>query len=418
MSAADQRISQLTLERFSASRNEVLERTNRLLAALLVIEWLAAVVASIVISPLTWAGPTGWTHPHVWGALVVGAIIASLPAAMAYSAPKTPWLRYVIAVAHMLMAGLVVHVTGGRLETHFMYFGVLAFLACYQDRSVLLLATAVAVGDHLGREFIWPQSIYGVTSTTGWRWVEHGFWLVFENAILLWSCDTFKQQMLATARQSAELEVLREREAEEAESRLRESQDEQQNLSKQRSDLQLARESEESLRISAERHAEGLDSHVKELVAAASEIGSIHDATSATVNELNESSGEIGDVTRAITSIAEQTNLLALNATIEAARAGEAGKGFAVVANEVKELAKETSSETEKIGRRVAAIRNSIDSTVEAISQTTAVISRINEIAHALGQSADAEHAQDGLTFSGAHALSSAASDSPLQLHP
>ncbi|MCW2567340.1 MAG: putative methyl-accepting chemotaxis protein, partial [Mycobacterium sp.] len=66
-------------------------------------------------------------------------------------------------------------------------------------------------------------------------------------------------------------------------------------------------------------------------------------ATTGTVAKLGESSTEIADVVKAITSIAEQTNLLALNATIEAARAGEAGKGFAVVATEVKELAQETA---------------------------------------------------------------------------
>ena len=54
--------------------------------------------------------------------------------------------------------------------------------------------------------------------------------------------------------------------------------------------------------------------------------------TNATVASLGDSSEEIGDVIKVITSIAQQTHLLALNATIEAARAGAAGKGFAVVA--------------------------------------------------------------------------------------
>ena len=67
--------------------------------------------------------------------------------------------------------------------------------------------------------------------------------------------------------------------------------------------------------------------------------------------KLGESSQEIGNVIRLITSIAEQTNLLALNATIEAARAGDAGKGFAVVADEVKQLAQETARATEDISR-------------------------------------------------------------------
>ena len=77
--------------------------------------------------------------------------------------------------------------------------------------------------------------------------------------------------------------------------------------------------------------------------------------TDETVRKLGESSAEIGNVIKVITSIAEQTNLLALNATIEAARAGEAGKGFAVVANEVKELAKETAQATEDIGQKIEA---------------------------------------------------------------
>ncbi len=101
--------------------------------------------------------------------------------------------------------------------------------------------------------------------------------------------------------------------------------------------------------------------------------------TSTTMNQLGDSSSQIGNVINTITSIAEQTNLLALNATIEAARAGEAGKGFAVVASEVKDLAQETARATEDISRRVAAIQADTDGAVTAIQEITHVIARISD---------------------------------------
>jgi methyl-accepting chemotaxis protein len=94
---------------------------------------------------------------------------------------------------------------------------------------------------------------------------------------------------------------------------------------------------------------------------------------------LGESSTEIGNVVRVITSIAEQTNLLALNATIEAARAGDAGKGFAVVAGEVKDLAQGTAKATDDIVKRVDAIQSDVDAAVAAIGRIGEVIGRVNE---------------------------------------
>jgi methyl-accepting chemotaxis protein len=102
--------------------------------------------------------------------------------------------------------------------------------------------------------------------------------------------------------------------------------------------------------------------------------------TNATVTKLGESSAEIGQVIKVITSIAQQTNLLALNATIEAARAGEAGKGFAVVANEVKELAKQTAKATEDISLKIGTIQTDAKSAVEAIATISGIIGRVNDI--------------------------------------
>ncbi len=115
--------------------------------------------------------------------------------------------------------------------------------------------------------------------------------------------------------------------------------------------------------------------------------------TNATVTKLGDSSTEVGNVIKVITSIAQQTKLLALNATIEAARAGEAGKGFAVVANEVKELAKETAKATEDISQRIEAIQADSRGAVTAIGQISATINQINDIQNTIASAVEEQTA-------------------------
>jgi methyl-accepting chemotaxis protein len=112
-----------------------------------------------------------------------------------------------------------------------------------------------------------------------------------------------------------------------------------------------------------------------------------------TVGKLGDSSTEIGEVIKVITSIAQQTNLLALNATIEAARAGESGRGFAVVANEVKELAKETATATEGISHKIAAIQQETRAAADAIGQVSAVITQINDISNSIASAVEQQTA-------------------------
>jgi len=146
--------------------------------------------------------------------------------------------------------------------------------------------------------------------------------------------------------------------------------------------------------------AEEMGASIKEIAKNASEAAKIAtsavrvaESTTATVSKLGESSNEIGQVIKVITSIAQQTNLLALNATIEAARAGEAGKGFAVVANEVKELAKETAKATEDISRKIEAIQTDTKAAVDAIASISEVINQVNGISNTIATAVEEQNA-------------------------
>jgi methyl-accepting chemotaxis protein len=146
--------------------------------------------------------------------------------------------------------------------------------------------------------------------------------------------------------------------------------------------------------------AEEMGASIKEIAKNATEAAKVAtsavrvaETTTATVSKLGESSNEIGQVIKVITSIAQQTNLLALNATIEAARAGEAGKGFAVVANEVKELAKETAKATEDISRKIEAIQTDTKAAVDAISTISGVIHQINDISSTIATAVEEQNA-------------------------
>jgi signal transduction histidine kinase len=191
---------------FEHNRRDIYARTDRLFAMLMIFQWLLGIAFALWVSPLTWEGPNASTHLHVWSAVILGGIISLFPALLGWLRAGETSTRFIIAVAQMLMGALLIHLTGGRIETHFHVFGSLAFLAFYRDWRVLIPATVVVALDHMLRGMFWPQSVYGVLVASQWRWAEHAAWVVFEDIFLVVSCQRAVREMQQTAERTATLE--------------------------------------------------------------------------------------------------------------------------------------------------------------------------------------------------------------------
>src|ERR1700730_783031 len=157
---------------FEEMREGIYQRTDQMFAGLMIFQWIAGIVAALIISPRTWAGGTSSIHIHVLAAIFLGGTITFLPVAMIFAMPGKAITRHVVAVGQMLTSTLLVHLTGGRIETHFHFFGSLAFLAFYRDWRVLITATVVAAASHLLGGIYFPQSVFGVLAVSQWRWLE------------------------------------------------------------------------------------------------------------------------------------------------------------------------------------------------------------------------------------------------------
>ncbi|SDM43025.1 methyl-accepting chemotaxis sensory transducer with Cache sensor [Franzmannia pantelleriensis] len=106
-----------------------------------------------------------------------------------------------------------------------------------------------------------------------------------------------------------------------------------------------------------------------------------------TMDEITESSRQIGEIVTVMDGIAFQTNLLALNASVEAARAGEQGRGFAVVAGEVRQLASRSADAAREIKTLIERSRDKVDSGTqlvrtagETMDEIVASIARVTDV--------------------------------------
>jgi PAS domain S-box-containing protein len=199
----DETTSAKAQEHFEAQLQALNLRTDRSFAALTLLEWVGVTLFALAVVP--WAWP-GHDSSAIRAVIPFCALIAGLSVALVFGRPGSSLTRHMIAASQMLLAGLMVHLTAGRIETHFMYFGLLAALAFYRDWTVLLTATLVAGLDHSLRGAFFPQSMYGVHHVSAWRTVEHVAWVLFEVAVLSEFIRQARQAMYAVSRRNALLE--------------------------------------------------------------------------------------------------------------------------------------------------------------------------------------------------------------------
>lgn len=194
---------------------EVARRTDYMFAWLMLAQWMVLMLWAVCTTPFGWCGVQRYIHPHVWLAVICGGLTAFLPILNIWRRPGAMLTRHIVAVCQILFSMLFIHVSGGRIATHFHIFVSLGFLAAYRDWTVLLTATVMILVDLLLRGHFWPESVFGITSPSIWVPIEHAAWVVFEDAVLMVTVLRSREDLRIGARQTAELQ-LRQTELEEA----------------------------------------------------------------------------------------------------------------------------------------------------------------------------------------------------------
>lgn len=205
-------------ELFQAQATTIHQRTDRWFAMLMIVQWVGGIIAALLFTPVEWNGWTPSIHTNVWAALLFG-LVAAFPVGLGIWHSGKALTRHVIAIAQTLFSALLIHLMGGRIEAHFHIFGSIAFLGFYRDWKVILTATVIVAADHFLRGVWWPTSVFGILTSSPWRWVEHAAWVLFEDFFIVRNCSESIKEMKKMAKQQAFLEAAHARTEEMVEER-------------------------------------------------------------------------------------------------------------------------------------------------------------------------------------------------------
>ena len=306
----------------------------------------------------------------VGGNLVAELIAALALLAVAYASSRVAEKSQAIVLSVVLIGQCVAFTSAfaghpWQLDSHMMFFAVLAIIATMGSVPALLAGVAVTAVHHLAFGLLAPSLVFpslALFDVLG-RVVFHAVIVLFEAAILLWSMIRSQQaeaQIISGRAELSKSAAAAEEAQVEAEATREQALEVAARTRKEGQKAAVAVEEISAAASAAAETASNARAVVEQTRSYAEGSGAVVHRAMDAMDAIKTSSSQIDTIITVIDEIARQTDLLALNAAVESARAGEAGRGFAVVADEVRVLSQRTHASTEEI-----------KATIDILQQTT-----------------------------------------------
>lgn len=406
-----QRIAEIAEDLLQLENEKTSATTDKFFSFLMIGEWILGVILAYAVTPKTYLGAQG---SFMWMAILGGGALAGVPFLFHMLKPGASFNRYINVICQSLFSVLFIHLTGGRIESHFHVFASLALFTFYVDNKILMLGAGLALLDHLVRGVWFPESIFGMAEAAGFRWLEHAGWITFASVILFVYCSRARFQVDNAAFTRAKLFFYIENPQQaqpKKENHFETEVHSGKNLKEHLENISAALVEITGMVEANVRSAENVNSVAGEVHGVSESTRHVMEELTSAMQNILESNERIEKLVKIIEQIAEKTEviddivfktqLLSFNASVEAERAGEHGRGFAVVAQEVGNLAQMSGVAATEIA---AIVKNSIreadqvaaenksrvekggDLVAQTRDKTSGVLNRITEILHATDQ--------------------------------
>lgn len=336
------------------------------------------------LAPISPAATFFTDVPLVLMVAIVGALALLAQLSKRLDSDRQAMLLSVVLIGHCMAFTASFAQHAWQIDTHMMFFAVLAVIATMGSIPAVILAVLITALHHVSLSLVLPALVYPVGDWTDaiLRSGLHALIVVFEAGVLIQSirhsnANTGKIQQ-ARVELSGTLS-----EAQEAHRRAEQHGERIHMISLRTVDVSRevgsAVEEVTTVAQAAAEHAGKAQSVVRNVVSDSMQSGAAVKEVMKAMDDLRSSTQSIEEIVSLIDEIARRTDLLALNAAVEAARAGEAGRGFAVVAQEVRKLAQQSSEASLQIRVLVSSATEHAETSHSLVNQTNEIQRKMSE---------------------------------------